>query len=166
MTSLSPASSPERTSASLPSSVRSYPVLSVHDKCTVQVLKSTDDGLLQVVLPFARAKRAVKTEVSLTIEKITKTDDSLAPRQAHQLGVLQEESPANGIPKVPATERRKNPAHRLAKHWRSTSNLRAKASISSLSTEAFEANGAQFMEVLRQRSQMFQQAHASYQNDK
>ncbi|KAG9020864.1 hypothetical protein FS837_007803 [Tulasnella sp. UAMH 9824] len=166
MPSRSPASSPETSPAVLPSSVRSYPVLSVHEKCTVQVLKSTDDGLLQIVLPFARPKHAVKTEVSLTIEKITKTDDSLASRPAHQLGVLQEESPTNGVPKVPATERRKNPAHRLAKHWRSTSNLRAKASISSLSPEAFEANGAQLMEVLRQRSQMFQQAHAKYQNDK
>ncbi|KIO24660.1 hypothetical protein M407DRAFT_25997 [Tulasnella calospora MUT 4182] len=166
MASLSPTSSPETYPAILPSPARSYPVLSVHEKCTVQVLKSTDDGFLQIVLPFARPKHAIRTEVSLTIEKITKTDDSRAPRQAHQLGSLQEESPTDGVPKVPATERRKNAAHRLAKHWRSTSNLRAKASISSLSSEAFEADGAHLMEVLRQRSQLFHQAQARYQNDK
>ncbi|KAG8950731.1 hypothetical protein FRC04_007150 [Tulasnella sp. 424] len=164
MTWLSPASSPETSPASLPSS---HPVLSLHEKCTIQVLKSADDGFLQIVLPFARPKHAVRTEVALTIEKITRTDDSNTSSATRKLAALQEESSTEGSFKAPATERYKpSTHHRLMKHWRSTSNLRSKASISSFSLQGSEGEGAQLMEVLRQRSQMFHQAQTRYQNTK
>ncbi|KAG8982414.1 hypothetical protein FRB90_006821 [Tulasnella sp. 427] len=164
MTSLSPASSPERSPANLPSAARVYTTLSLHESCTIQVLKATDDGFLQVVLPFARPKHAVRTEVSLTIEQITKTDISSGD---NKLEMVDEESPVDDFPVVPATVGRKHASHRLARHWRSASNLRAKVSNSSISLQPFDVDGAQLMEVLRQRSTMFNTAaQAKHKSDK